>query len=211
MVAEIHLTRGYTALVDDDDLPRLAPFRWKVRFDSKIGEALQYADAKYRDDDGEHYIQMHRLILDAPPDLVVDHINGCGLDNRKSNLRLATIAQNMQSRRTGIGLTGYRGVDQKMPGRYRARIWVYGTVKRLGTFGRADLAARAYDAGARKYFGEFACLNFPEPGEKSARPQGAANTLGADLIQSSHEAAFVHGSNHPMETEACPSTKRSGS
>jgi hypothetical protein len=93
-----------------------------------------------------------------------------------------------------LNKTGFKGV-QLRNGRYIASIATGGGGGYLGSFCDPIAAALAYDAAARIRYGEFACLNFPGPGERSARPQGAANTLGAEVIQSSHVNTVVHVPN----------------
>ena len=105
---------------------------------------------------------MHRAVLKAANDMVVDHINHNGLDNRKANLRLATVAQNAWNAERPIGRSGYRGVSfDKRVGRWRVAICCCGKRKQLGYFSDKHEAAKAYDRAAKKYYGEFASLNFP--------------------------------------------------
>lgn len=102
---------------------------------------------------------MHRLIMQAPAHLLVDHINGNGLDNRKKNLRLATPSQNLQSQRPRTGTqSGYKGVQRTKNG-WQAILYREGKSFSLGVHKSPQEAARAYNAGAVRYFGEFACLN----------------------------------------------------
>jgi hypothetical protein len=108
---------------------------------------------------------MHRQIVNPPDDLLVDHHNHNGLDNRRFNLRLATDSTNQQNARKRITKTTsrFKGVDfVKATGKWRARIAVNGRRLFLGSFDSELEAALAYDAAARKYFGEYACLNFPD-------------------------------------------------
>jgi hypothetical protein len=95
-------------------------------------------------------------------DLLVDHINGNGLDNRRANLRLATSAQNNYNRRiTSRRTSKYKGVDYHASKRaYRARITVDKKKIFLGHFPDESSAARAYDVAAKKHHKEFAALNF---------------------------------------------------
>jgi len=107
---------------------------------------------------------MHREMMNAPAGMLVDHRNGDNLDNRRSNLRLATPTENSCNRRkkTG-GSSRYKGVTfNRRSGKWFARIRIHGKCIFLGTFESEVEAARAYDAAAKKYHGEFACLNFPE-------------------------------------------------
>jgi hypothetical protein len=93
----------------------------------------------------------------------VDHINGDGLDNRSSNLRLPTAAQNRRTRRIQTETTNpYKVINRRQNGVWEARIRHNGRDVHLGTYNQAINAVPAYDAGARLYHGEFARLNFPE-------------------------------------------------
>lgn len=86
-----------------------------------------------------------------PGDMLIDHVNGDGADNRWANLRLATPAENSRNRRTS---SEFKGVRKTKSGRYRAHIT-------LGVFDTAEEAAAAYDDAARLYHGRFAAVNLP--------------------------------------------------
>lgn len=116
--------------------------------------------------DGEK-ARLHRLLLNPPKGLDVDHKNHDGLDNRRHNLRVATRSQNQGNRRINkAGCSSqYRGVYRECPGKWRAQIGGGGltdTRVRLGTFTSEEAAARAYDKAALERWGEFATLNFPD-------------------------------------------------
>jgi hypothetical protein len=105
--------------------------------------------------------RLHRLIMGiTDPKIIVDHINRNPLDNRKSNLRLCTIAEN--SRNSGIissrNTSGYKGVT-KSSKKWLARIEFNGKKMYLGSFNTPQAAAEAYDKKAVELFGEFACTN----------------------------------------------------
>jgi hypothetical protein len=142
--------------VDDDVYERLQKFRWYAWQHPNTGKS--YAA---RSEKGKR-VHLHRLILDAPGDLHVDHINGDGLDNRRSNLRLVTTAQNNQNRdKYKNNTTGYKGVSQQKGRRkFRAQIYVNGKAIYLGWYDTPREAALAYDQAVRKYHGVFGCTNF---------------------------------------------------
>lgn len=107
-------------------------------------------------------LSMHSLLL--PDAKRVDHEDGNGLNNRRTNLRTATHAENMRNRRKHKnGVTSqYRGASwDKSAGKFRAQIMVNGKKHFLGLFSEESDAARAYNVAALQCFGEFARLNFP--------------------------------------------------
>lgn len=153
---------GHVALIDEADVELVAPYHWILRTRTNTNHA--YAWLK-----GHRRLHLHRLILDAPNDKEVDHINGYGLDCRHSNMRLATRTENARNRhakpRKGVTHTQYRGIYRR-PSRtgYRwlARIRLDGKYITLGTFATDREAADAYDHAAREHHGVFARVNFPD-------------------------------------------------
>jgi hypothetical protein len=101
--------------------------------------------------------------MNAPAHLVCDHIDHNGLNNTKRNLRLCTKQQNaINQRPRKDGSSKYKGVCwHKRNKKWQARIHHSGRYYHLGTFKSQRAAALAYDSAARKYHGDFACLNFP--------------------------------------------------
>lgn len=154
MSTTIELTRGMVALVDEADFPWLNKMSWRA---SPNGRGYWQAVT------GVKCIKMYSLIMRPPPGLMVDHINGDTLDNRRSNLRVCTSAQNRRnSRKKKVGAhSKYKGVYNNA-GLWRARIRVDGRSLNLGNHATEELAALAYDRAAQKHYGEFACLNFPD-------------------------------------------------
>lgn len=161
----IPLTKGQYAIVDADDYRWLKWWRWCVAANS--GQR-NYAVRRGRDYDGKkRLIWMHRMIMDAPADLVVDHVNGNGLDNRKCNLRLCTQADNCRnrSRRKGNGTVQsmYRGVTlcSRTKEAWVAAISVSGRGVHLGRYRTQESAAKAYDSAATLLGYTTARLHFP--------------------------------------------------
>jgi len=102
---------------------------------------------------------MHRFITGWS---YIDHIDGNGLDNRRQNLRPANESTNGANRAISSNNTsGFKGVVRSRT-KWGAVITPSGRKVWLGTFLTPEDAARAYDAAAAVYFGEFARLNFPQ-------------------------------------------------
>jgi hypothetical protein len=157
LTREIPLTNGLVALIDADDVERVSKFKWYASEKDKWTYAL-----KGRTDESP-YAAMHRFIMNAPEGLHVDHINGNGLDNRKSNLRICTNQQNRWNQDSHRGSSSqYKGVFfEKRRERWRAEIRFDHRRIKLGDFPNEIEAAKAYDKIAWLCFGEFARTNFP--------------------------------------------------
>lgn len=155
----IPLYDGQEAVVDEIDAD-LAEFVW---FANGNGYAIRGGDHEPR------LQRMHRIIMERMMGRSLgrhefpDHINNQRLDNRRSNLRLATNAQNAFNRgRNTNNSSGYKGVyrnpgSSKNP--WMARIMVNRRSHYLGSFVTAEAAARAYDAMAVRIAGQFAKTN----------------------------------------------------
>lgn len=167
----VALTKGKVAVVDDCDFAHISQFRWRAKLRTGSAGDDWYAIRNLvREDGSRTTIKMHREILGAPPDSLVDHWDSDGLNNRRDNLRLCSLTQNNRNRRKQHSQSSslFKGVTQ-VRGRWYAQIRVEaGKRQSLGYFGTEEDAARAYDAAAREHFGEFARLNFPEDGRNAA-------------------------------------------
>lgn len=159
----VRLNNGGYALVDEQDFERVSAYRWFANV-TRHGRGYVRTSTPVNP-----RISMHRLVMNAPPGLVVDHINHDKLDNRRCNLRLCTARENSLNRapkQAGKTTSRYSGVSHHT-GRWRAVIVVEGRRIWLGRYKTEEEAARAYDTAARKHFGAFAAPNFPE-GETAA-------------------------------------------
>ncbi|MDZ7906185.1 MAG: AP2/ERF family transcription factor [Cypionkella sp.] len=108
---------------------------------------------------------MHRVIANTPDDMVTDHKDGNGLNNRRANLRDATLSQNAQNSLLAMvyNVSGYKGVSfRKEINKWQAYINMNGNRKYLGTFTSQVDAAKAYDCAAIALHGAFANINFSE-------------------------------------------------
>lgn len=156
---EIPLTKGFVAIVDDEDA-HLARHNWFAF----RGRYTWYAARKEpKPGGGQRTVCLHREVLGAPARAQVDHCDGNGLDCRRHNLRLASGTQNQGNRRLNRNnKSGFKGVFwYKARGKWTAAIKVGKRRPWLGLFDAPEDAARAYDAAARAAFGEFARTNFP--------------------------------------------------
>jgi hypothetical protein len=167
----IYLGENIWTLVSPSDYHKLSNYNWYIAGNGKNF----YAFRNIKLAPGKSKMQgIHRMIMHDQlsiknskfkTKLVVDHINNDPLDNRRSNLRLATHAQNARNRKIDKSKTSSRYVGvyfEKATGRWTSKIRIKGKRLWLGRFDKEIDAAKAYDAAAKKYHGEFAKLNFPK-------------------------------------------------
>lgn len=153
-VSILALSRGKSTIVDTQDLPLLVGYSWYAHLCNRSGR--WYAAASIRCRSGNGILFMHRLILDYPSNLI-DHRDGDGLNNCRSNLREATRAQNGQNRGPQRNnSSGYKGVSwYKRRQLWQAQITASGVRKHLGFFSDIEEAAAAYAVAAKSLHGEF--------------------------------------------------------
>lgn len=157
-VRALPLTQGRQALVDPWIYPELVKNKWSFRASGCNGHPVAVRGFGPRHNKAS--ILLHRQITNCPAGMVVDHINGDSLDNRGSNLRICSDAQNKRNRKAISGK--FKGVTKDARhGRYLAFIEVDNTKHALGRYKDETEAALAYDSAARILHGEFAWLNFP--------------------------------------------------
>jgi hypothetical protein len=167
MAREIALTQGHVAIVDDEDFERVSQWTWRAVRPRPTATVYGYASAAGCPG-RRRAIALHRFILGAVKGDVVDHVDGNGLNNTRANLRLCPPGQHSANRRGG-GALPYKGISyRKTAQRYVAQLRKAG-VGYIGPTRRTlEEAARDYDVLAKKHFGEFARLNFPDVGEQPA-------------------------------------------
>jgi len=142
--------------VDDADYPALSLHSWLLTRKRDKHYAITRIHGRY--------VYLHRMVMGAPILRLVDHIDGDGLNNRRSNLRICTRSQNMGNSRQHCDASGkFKGVYyERNSGRYVAQICCRRRRTKLGRFATPLDAARAYDTAARAAFGDFAKTNFGE-------------------------------------------------
>lgn len=100
MAWQVPLSKGLCAVVDAEDFERVRALKWSASVSNRCIYAVKrFARRRADGGRGSYGVSMHRFILDAPEGLVVDHINGDGLDNRRGNLRVCTVTENNRNRR----------------------------------------------------------------------------------------------------------------
>ena len=159
---EIELTKGMKTIVDDADFEMLNAFKWCTT----TGHKTFYAARGVSVGPGKRRLQlMHRVIMGQEPfpRAEMDHINGNGLDNRRTNLRWASKSENRRNEPKRNGYSNkYKGVGKvKNRNKFRAYIRHPETQKQifLGHWDNEIDAAKAYNKAAIEYHGEFAWLN----------------------------------------------------
>ena len=163
MANQVPLTRGMVAIVDPVDFRSMLKIKWHAFRNHSSG---WYARGKV----GGRHVFMHNLITGVKG---VDHRDGNGLNNTRSNLRPATAQQNSRNKKktSAPSTSRFKGVYLFRTGRWRAMISSEGVQVSIGFFPSEIEAALAYDREAKVKHGEFANLNFPEhpPAEQTVR------------------------------------------
>lgn len=147
----IPLTQGKFAIIDAADFEKVGHFKWHF---SNDGYARRNESRKIT---GNKHVtlKMHRVLLDCPADMHVDHIDGNGLNNTRANIRIVTAKQNMWNRRVkSTSKTGSRGVTFAK-GKYHVKIVKDSKELCLGSFLSLAEATEAYEKNAKVIHGEF--------------------------------------------------------
>lgn len=157
-IYKLILYGGVEFLIDREDAERVHEHKWVKNYNKKSKSIYAYTFI-----DGKR-IKLHRFLMNAPIGFEVDHINHDAKDNRKSNLRVCTRLENARNReKYRTNKFGFKGVQQDKRikiERYQSSITVDNKTIYLGSFSNVIDAAKAYDIAAKKYFCQFASLNF---------------------------------------------------
>lgn len=173
MTRTIQLTRGYEAIIDDEDYEAVSQFNWYALVNERYNKvyAQSHAGPLETGKDGRSrrgMITLHRFLMNPPARIPVDHEDHDGLNNTRANLRIVTPRQNaLNSRKPNRSSASvYKGVQRNFYRREEVVKWVAmvrlpdgSKVKRIGTFLSELEAALAYDDAVRRLHGEFAATN----------------------------------------------------
>lgn len=148
-ICKIPLPHNKSALIDSEDYEKVKNYKWSV---NRAGYVISNESHRIED---HRYIYLARIIMEAPDDLLIDHIWHNKLDNRKSELRFATPSQNnMNMVLRKDNTTGFKGIDKKK-NRYRARIQVDNKEICLGWFDKIEDAVAARKRAEITYHKEY--------------------------------------------------------
>ena len=151
----IELTKGYIAVVDDEDYGDLSCHLWTAHRTNR--RYTSYVSAVRGEDNKLLY--MHRVIANAPVDKEVDHINGISLDNRRSNLRICNHKSNAANKRLPrTNKSGYKGVHRHR-NKWMVTIGNNRKTEYLGVYENPVEAAKVWDKRALELHGEYARTN----------------------------------------------------
>lgn len=169
-VRRLALDNGQSVLVDEADFEWLNRYKWTL---NGSGYAARREKGKV--------ILMHREIMRPPKGKVVDHRDGCRLNNTRANLRNCRPTENVRNQAKHAGCSSqHKGVYfYKNSGKWCARTTFLGIRVWLGCFDDEAEAARVYDRKVVELFGEFARLNFPDkwPAKRRAKVYAEARPL----------------------------------
>lgn len=161
----LHFSNGKHAIIDDEDYDLVNGFTWTYAksYESKWTiKEYAFRSTSRKGGQKRKRIYLHRMLIDAPAGIQVDHVNGNGLDCQRHNIRLATPSQNQGNQKVSLrpkyskykGVTWYKDIKK-----WGASIKDKGKQKHLGLFTNEVLAARAYDEAAKRVFGHFSLTN----------------------------------------------------
>lgn len=156
-----YTSKGEEFYFDLEDYDTIKNYHWNINPYGYVVTSKRINSKKTRN------IQFHRMVMNCEdPDIEIDHIHGIKSrnDNRKSNLRIATISQNAMNRKLSITNTsGCTGVCPK-DGKWRAYIYIDRKAIELGLFDKKEDAMRIRKEAEEKYFGEWSYDNSQKHG-----------------------------------------------
>lgn len=151
---EMPLSQNKMALIDDEDAELVSAYTWYIRKYTKRSGLFYVIANVPNSGHNSKKISLHRLIINAQEGQIVDQINGNGLDNRRSNLRIVNYGINNQNSKRANGTSKFKGVfwdNQK--GKWAAKATTEGIQLILGFFMDEVLAANSYDRFVLEWYG----------------------------------------------------------
>jgi hypothetical protein len=156
----LELSDGGMAQIDEEDFTVVKGFDWYLT--KHHHGKTPYVYCRADKSKGIKAQALHRLIMKAERGQLVDHVNRDGTDCRKQNLRICSQQQNSANHgRISSGASGFIGVRKRGAG-WQAYLVHKRDTTIIGVFPTAEMAARMRDICAKRFWGEFATLNFPE-------------------------------------------------
>lgn len=158
----VPLTRGFNAIVKHEDAERVMAFRWHVIWRDTQTIYAKRTLKKVRVNGHRVTEMLHQCVFGER--VMLDHIDGSGLNCCRDNLRRCTTQQNAANKSVSKNnLSGYKGVYPTIGtnGRWSAATYFNSKQIYIGSFATPEEAAMAYDEKAVELFGEFARKNFP--------------------------------------------------
>jgi hypothetical protein len=155
-VAYVPLTQGLVAVIDASDVALVRGMKWAAVLQYRV----HYAVTSVLDGGKRRILPMHRLLMGQPKGKGIDHIDSNGLNNRKANLRVASVSENARNTgRKASNSSGVKGVSWRADRqKWQVHIRVDGKRLSLGHYTELADAAAAYAEAATKFHGEFARL-----------------------------------------------------
>lgn len=168
-------TKGFSILCDDEDYDRLSAFRWYAHNNGERGRKNKVPRparrrSAHEDPKRSVVFLVHELLGKPPRGQVVDHINGDVWDNRRCNLRIASIAENCRNQRRPRKASGAGKGVHWVKGAWYVKIMCDGVRYDLASWDNLLAAELAYDSLALFLHGEFASLNHPEIPSRAKSP-----------------------------------------
>lgn len=160
--AVIPLTQGQYAIVDSEDFDVLDTYNWYAQYSKNSDTFYALRSTWSKGANIREVESMHRFIMGVKDtDLIVDHINHNGLDNRRSNIRACTHTENLRNQKPNKKFSSqYVGVNFcKKSRKWLASINIDRKMVNLGYYLTEVEAAIVRDKFAKKHYGEFANLN----------------------------------------------------
>lgn len=150
----IHKGREIVCLFDTNEMCKIKCFSWGIRYDTHVDNYYVVAPLISRKKGKSSTIAIHRMLMGEPDGMVVDHINGNTLDNRKENLRILSSGQNSQNRKGSRkgSYSGIRGVSYRSEtNKWRVRLMVNNKSITIGNYETLEEAEQASIQAREKY------------------------------------------------------------